>query len=474
MRRTARILQTGLLTLALAALSIPVVVNAIPAFLPPAEAQLANLPALQQPPSALSQVTLAGSLKPDAAKVDAAKLGPLLDSILVSDQGNFTAQVLDAASGAVLFDRKSEAPSIPASNLKLLTAAAVLKNLGADSRLETKVFRGTEPGTIVLRAGGDSLLAAGESVAGAVNGHAGLATLAQRVVAALAGSAGPAPLRVIIDDSIFTGPALNPAWDPGDVAVGEIAPIFPLAVNSARADVKSVAGRPKDSAFASAQAFAAALSQAGLPASVDSVRAAGADLTLNDTTKNVLASVQSATIAEQVGYMLQNSDNFVAEVLARMSAISQQKSGSSDDSIAVTESTVKGLGLATEGLKIFDNCGLAPADRVSAALLGQVMRLMTQGPDANVRRAVDGLPIAGLSGTLENRYGTAATSNAAGLIRAKTGTLNTVMTLTGYVVDLDGRLLIFSLMANDFNAGSAAAQPLLDKAAAVLAGCGCR
>ncbi|WP_443334021.1 D-alanyl-D-alanine carboxypeptidase [Streptomyces sp. MNU103] len=62
---------------------------------------------------------------------------------------------------------------------------------------------------------------------------------------------------------------------------------------------------------------------------------------------------------------------------------------------------------------------------------------------------------------------------AAGLVRAKTGTLTGVNTLAGTVVDRDGRLLAFAFLAND-TAGAEAAQSTLDKAATALATCGCR
>ncbi len=65
-----------------------------------------------------------------------------------------------------------------------------------------------------------------------------------------------------------------------------------------------------------------------------------------------------------------------------------------------------------------------------------------------MRAALDGFPpVAGLTGTLNDRYGEAGTSEGAGLVRAKTGTLNTVIALSGYVVDTDGRLLVFSFIA---------------------------
>ena len=71
---------------------------------------------------------------------------------------------------------------------------------------------------------------------------------------------------------------------------------------------------------------------------------------------------------------------------------------------------------------------------------------MTSGTDPRLRAALSGFPVAALTGTRGDRYTDAASAAGAGLVRAKTGTLNTVIALSGYVVDADGRLLVLSLI----------------------------
>ena len=120
---------------------------------------------------------------------------------------------------------------------------------------------------MVLAGGGDVLLGAGESAPDRVLGHAGLATLAAATVAALKDAGATGELKVLVDDSLFSGPALNPAWASGDVEAGEVAPLFPLALNSARFDPAVTTGpRPQDSAVTAAEAFAAQLKAAGAAA----------------------------------------------------------------------------------------------------------------------------------------------------------------------------------------------------------------
>ncbi|NYE96051.1 D-alanyl-D-alanine carboxypeptidase/D-alanyl-D-alanine-endopeptidase (penicillin-binding protein 4) [Psychromicrobium silvestre] len=474
MSRTARLLQAGLLTVALAALAVPAGINAAPAFLAPVKTE-SPLPAAQQPPSSLSQVTAIGNLSQDAPQPNAAQLSTLLEANLNSPAGSFTGQVMDAQSKEVLYSRNADLPVIPGSNLKLLTAMSALKNLGTETRFSTKVLRGSQPNELILQAGGDVLLSSGSSDADLVNGRAGLLSLAQLTAKALGSVSGP--VSIVVDDSMFSGPALSPEWQAEDVAAGQIAPIYPMALNAAQPEAGSAAGRPQDSALAVGQAFSAALAKQGVKVADEVTRLESDNSTPSAGSTGdakELAKVDSATVAEQVNYMLANSDNYLAEVLARMAAVKQGKAGDFTSAISTTQETVKALGIDTEGLELVDNCGLAIKDRISAAQLSQVIHVMTTDPDPSLHSALNGLPIAGLTGTLSGRYNNPTTADGAGLVRAKTGTLNTVLTLSGYVVDRDGRLLVFSFMANDLNGGPLTAQPVLDKSAAVLAGCGCR
>jgi serine-type D-Ala-D-Ala carboxypeptidase/endopeptidase (penicillin-binding protein 4) len=119
-------------------------------------------------------------------------------------------------------------------------------------------------------------------------------------------------------------------------------------------------------------------------------------------------------------------------------------------------------------------CGLAMGNQVSARQFAEVVRAITSGTDSRLRAALDGFPVAGLTGTLDTRYGDDSTARGAGLVRAKTGTLNSVLALSGYVVDADGRLLVFSFIGNGLTPGAAGNRVALDRAATALAACGCR
>ncbi|TLM88102.1 D-alanyl-D-alanine carboxypeptidase/D-alanyl-D-alanine-endopeptidase [Pseudarthrobacter sp. NamE5] len=486
-----RVWPNVVLTALLLILAVPAALLVAPGFLgpePPAPAPPA--PAWQQAPATLSAHEGLPALSAAANLPAHAAVTAQLDPLLKADGGgDFTGTVQDALSGQVLFDRGGSEHRVPASNMKLLTAVAALRTLGPEHRFTTSVVTGPAPGQVVLVGGGDVLLGAGGSNREQVLGHAGLATLAAETVAALQAEGTSGEIRVLVDDSLFSGPALNPAWESGDVAAGEVAPVFPLALNSGRYHSAVTTGpRPQDSAMTVAGEFAARLRDAGAAAGLTVAAAverspepAAAGSPATDSRQGegsaevpVLAEVQSATVAEQVNLMLRDSDNYLAEALGRLTALAEGLPGSNDGATAAVRAQLTEAGLSGDAVQLVDVCGLAMGNRVPARLFSEVVRLITTGTDTRLRAALDGFPVAGLTGTLDTRYAGEATAAGAGLVRAKTGTLNSVLALSGYVVDADGRLLVFSFIGNGLTPGAAGNKEALDRAATVLAGCGCR
>ena len=90
-----------------------------------------------------------------------------------------------------------------------------------------------------------------------------------------------------------------------------------------------------------------------------------------------------------------------------------------------------------------------------------------------LRHLLTGLPVAGFTGSLRERFAGPGTAAGTGMVRAKTGTLTGVNSLTGIVVDADGRTLAFAFMA-DQTTDRDKAVVALDRVAAALAACGCR
>lgn len=463
------------LLLAFALLLVPVAVYAGPpvvkALTGAAPERQSAVPTHQRPPAQLTANPFITPLDPAAPVPDAAVLGSLLDAELSFEgPGTVSAVVSDALTGTVLYERSPEASGMPASTLKILTAAAVVRTLDPDSRFETAVYAAREDGETVLtlRGGGDVLLGSGDSREDGVVGHAGLATLAAEALQELGPDAGT--VRVQVDDSLFTGPALSGAWNEADVAAGEIAPVYALAVNSAWADEMRQGGeRTDDAALAAGTAFRDALA---VSAQAQGITVAdGVDRGTAPAGSQELAVVESATVAEQVEQMLLVSDNYLAEALGRSAAKASGREADFAGAAETVAAEIARLGVDTAGMSLADVSGLAAENSVTARQLEETVRAVLTTGDDGLRAVARGLPVAGLSGTLQGRYGDEA---AAGLVRAKTGTLRAVTALGGYVTDADGRLLSFTLVARGLDGNTAEARAAVDNAAAVLAACGCR
>ena len=480
-RRKLRLWPMALLLAVIVVLALPAAWVVAPAFVTPPPAAPPVVPAWQQLPATLSARQGLAPLTDSAPVPLPSAVSTQLEALLKPDgDGTITGLVQDARTGRVLFDRGGSDNRVPASNMKLLTAVAALRTLGPDHRFSTKVLAGPAANQVVLASGGDVLLGAGESLPGQVMGHAGLASLAAATVAALQAAGTVGELKVLLDDSLFTGPTLNPAWADGDVVAGEVAPVYPLALNSARFDPAVTTGpRPQDSALTAAEAFAAQLKAAGAAAGL--TVAAGVERYTAPAAAGkapggpaALAEVQSATVGQQVDLMLQTSDNYLAEVLGRMTAAAAGEPASNDGATGAVRARLADLGIDTGTMRLADVSGLAIANQVSARQFAEVVRAITTGTDTRLRAALDGFPVAGLTGTLGSRYGDGDTARGAGLVRAKTGTLNSVIALSGFVVDADGRLVVFSFIGNGLTPGAAGNREALDRAAASLAACGCR
>jgi D-alanyl-D-alanine carboxypeptidase/D-alanyl-D-alanine-endopeptidase (penicillin-binding protein 4) len=418
---------------------------------------------IQPPPS---PVRFAPALKapggqsaaPTAAGVQAALAGAVTPGL-----GTFTGVVLDGDN--VLWEQGATTPLVPASTGKLLTAAAALLSLNHTEQLTTTVVAGKDPGSVVIIGGGDptlsSLKAGAESV---YPGAAHLSDLVTQVKAKVG-----AVQTVYVDLGRYAGDGLEKSWDGRDVAGGYIAPIVPAMLDGGRQDAtKETSPRSPNPAKALADEFAARIG-AKVPANAATTAPPNAQ---------VLGEVRSAPVVELVDTLLQRSDNVLAETVAREVA---KQAGEEASFAGASRATLKVLqqnGFDTAGTVMADGSGLSGQDRVPARLLASILAVAA-GPDgadprtAKLRPLLGGLPVAGGSGTLEDRYNTPGSAPGKGWVRAKTGTLATplVSSLAGVVLDADGRLLVFAFMTN--NAVTATARPALDTLAATLRNCGC-
>jgi D-alanyl-D-alanine carboxypeptidase/D-alanyl-D-alanine-endopeptidase (penicillin-binding protein 4) len=189
-----------------------------------------------------------------------------------------------------------------------------------------------------------------------------------------------------------------------------------------------------------------------------------------------LASVTSAPVLDQLALALDESDNALTESLTRQAAYLKGTGPGFEPAAGFVRDTVAALGVDLTGVTTVDASGLSRQNQVPARVLGDVMALGAGGKLAGMADTLRDLPIAGLTGTLSGRFDDGDTHTAAGVAKAKTGTLTGANALAGTVVTADGRLLTFAAIANGTGpeAGTTAARAALDRFVAVLASCGCR
>lgn len=362
-----------------------------------------------------------------------------------------------------------EGPFLPASTTKLLTSAAALAALGPDARFTTRVVAGATPRDIVLVGGGDPHLSSKpltiDEQATAYPERADVVTLARDTARSLAAEPGRKRVRVVYDDSLFTGPSNNPKWRADYVPDDIVTPITALWVD--RGADPSGYGRSDDPSLDAARAFADGLRQAGIKV-IGEPRAGTATPGAAE-----LAAAVSAPVAQVVERLLDVSDNETAEVLAHHVGLAVSGDGSFEGGAAGVLSTLQSLGVETGNDVVYDGSGLSRLNRLSPATMLQVLQLAARADLPDLRSLLTGLPVAGFTGSLAGRF---AVADEAGLgdVRAKTGTLTGVSSLAGLVTARDGTQLVFVLAADRTGQQiEAEVEAALDGLAADLAACLC-
>ncbi|GGO26024.1 D-alanyl-D-alanine carboxypeptidase [Microbispora rosea subsp. aerata] len=368
--------------------------------------------------------------------------------------------VLDAVTGTPIFDGRSGTAITPASTTKVVTGLTVLAAMGPDARLATRVVRGASATSIILVGGGDPTLA-GPATSAAEQQKiyprpASLARLASSTAKALK-AAKITSVTLSYDASLFTGPRTAPGWKPTYIPEGSVAPVSALTMDEGRA---RNGARYPDPARATADAFAALLRKNGIKVGKEVGTAKAAP------TAQELARVESGPIYALVERMLTHSDNDLAEALARHAAIKGGLPHSFEGVPAAVRRELTRLGV-TGGVEVHDGSGLSTKNRITPTALARILAVAASPDHPELHSLISGLPVAGFTGTLSDRYGKSDSKAGAGLVRAKTGTLNGVNTLAGIAYTSNGRLLTFAFMADQV-ANPLEAIAALDKMATIV------
>jgi D-alanyl-D-alanine carboxypeptidase/D-alanyl-D-alanine-endopeptidase (penicillin-binding protein 4) len=435
--------------------------------------------------------------------------------------------IVDPERGDTLYARNAGKLFMPASNMKILTSATAITQLGPDYRFRTyfvargPVNDGTLDGDLLVIGRGDP----------SVSDHMlHDAMLPLRAIADSLAAKGIRRVRgsVVAAGDAFPGEVLGFGWSYDDFEDSYSAPIDELLFNEGFSELHVRGGdRPGDSvrvevrpAHSYPRVHVAAKTIA--PATSDTTRArrrntlrarkdstswdvilegeiAAGDTAVIETTHHdpdaayvaavrealrdkgitigdsagdassgradTLATLTSPPLSEILKALMKPSQNQIAEMLFRTVALEKTGTGRGDSARAVVERQIASWGVPVPSEAVVrDGSGLARYDYISPRTVVRILDAMRRAPTFNVY--YDALPIAGVDGTIAGRMkGTPAQGN----VHAKTGTVAQARSLSGYVTTADGHMLVFSFLCNNFTVPNRAVEGVQDAIAARLA-----
>lgn len=398
-------------------------------------------------PTPLAAGAVAGKADRDVP-IDEKKAEKLITALGESEgAGNFSVAIA-AADGTIAAERNLDTEREPASTTKTLTAFTAVHTLEMSGTLDTEVYlthADTSP-TIVLQGHGDMLLGEGQNDPSHINGRAGLATLAQNTAQSLR-QRGIDQVALAVDDSLFGDDNTSTALEQNNDGNAMYTPLSSMAVDGGRmrygltADPDAFTDYPtlsRTTASDAAQTFRSLLTQQGITVT-DSSDTSGTEASAR------IAKVSSAPLNEVMAFMLRHSDNTLAELFARLTALKLGLGNSMDADIQAVVQVLRANDIPTDGLHLTSCSGLAAGTRLRIPTLLAVQRSLV-GLDDGGAAEIEGLSVPGLTGTARNR---AANDDIKGLARVKTGSLGGVRALVGNVSREHGGVLLFAVIVND-------------------------
>jgi D-alanyl-D-alanine carboxypeptidase/D-alanyl-D-alanine-endopeptidase (penicillin-binding protein 4) len=380
-----------------------------------------------------------------AAPVADRRLVAALDAIVARQPG--VTCLLAASGGRALYSRNPDRPLTPASLEKLVTAVAAVEVLGEDFRFRTSLVATSPPeggvvaGDAWVVGGGDALLSTAAYAARfrnqpqTVTPVEGLAdAIARAGVAAIAG-------RLLGDESRYDADRYPDPWPARYIDQDQTGPLSALSVNDSWAAFPPHPEMrvPDEAPAADPAVHAAAVLEVVLAERGVTVTG-GVGTGVAPAGAVEIAAVDSPPLRDVVAEMLRESDNQTAELLLKELAVARGQPGTTEAGAAVAAEVVADLGLAATAPVVADGSGLAAENRVTCELVQAILE--GAGTESDL---ADGLPVAGQTGTLSRRF---VDSPVEGRLRAKTGTLNQVTALAGYLLTTPGATVTFSFIAN--------------------------
>ena len=283
---------------------------------------------------------------------------------------------MNPSTGEVLFSKNGTVPKAPASVMKLFSTTDAIRTLGADKVFETTGYITAKKNKIVIIGSGDPWLTADSADAKRLK----QAFLPWLVSKAMADAPGVHAISLEYKDLYAQDIEMLKKYFKGKYK------IYPH-MHSSTSELEAM------------------------------------------STANV-GTITSPKLGEIVQYTLLWSDNLIAARLAQMSARAKGlTTDASGINMSLTE-MLKSMQIPTDGLNFVDGAGLSHENRVTAESVARLLRAIHSTPA--LADIYQGLPTAGETGTLRHRF-LKAGSSAAGLVRAKTGWINTSVALAGFV-----------------------------------------
>ena len=358
------------------------------------------------------------------------------------DLAKLYAYVVNVETGEVLINERGTYQTPSASVLKVLSVSAALTYLPTDYKATTKVFTVPgEPGTIVLKGGGDHTLSQVTKDGFTTYERATrMFTLANKVYS---NWTAEVPIsKIILDSSFFSGPSYNPAWKASDRTNGYISKITALQTDADRAspDLSKTdysGYRSTDPIGRTGSLFKTALGGLAKKAKlVEGKTPAGAVL---------LTSIASQPITTWLDHATVVSDNTETEFIARHAAKATGRPASFGSIEPMVKEMLTDLGIDSSKLIMKDGSGLAQANRVTPKLITELMVSVAKG-NPTLAPLESYLPVAGVKGGLAYRF-TGKNFSARGAVKGKTGFIPGLYSLAGVIDAADGSRLAYSIFA---------------------------
>lgn len=325
---------------------------------------------------------------------------------------------------------------IPASNNKLFTTAVALSMLGGNFNLSTKILSpdlniqdGVINGNLYIKGYGNSVFTVSDL-------NELVSELKTKGIRKITG-------QIIGDDSYFDDVYYRTDWIPDEISNVRLAPVSALVIDRNRLiSYKKVKRRLRSvsSDVTNPPLYAATLLKEKLHnAGIESGSAA-----VGIAPVNCIALCESKiALKDLIALINKHSDNYLAECLFKtIGAEASKKQGNSFVSTQAIMSFMEDNGIYVKGTSVVDGSGISRFDQVTpGTIVGILEKMYFDIP--NFEDFYNSLSIAGVDGTLRHRFiGTSAENN----LRGKTGTLNGVSSLSGYVTTAGGEDLIVSMI----------------------------